>query len=319
MSHDQLSKSLITTFFHDFLCLAVPDVAPRLRSGEAVFLDKELCLDWPTGNRRELDLLAKVPVDKRDMEVLVHVEIESRASSGMDRRLWSYYMQIRLRYDLLVLPILVNLRGGTPGADLEILAEGVETAAPVVFPYRVLGLSGCQAEDWLARSEPIAWAFAALMKSRSWSRAELKMECLRRVARSGVTGFRKEVLVNWLASCVRLTGKNAAEYKRLFELEENKEIEKMDTSYLGKAEARGVKKGLAQGIEKGKAQGKAEAVETMRQAVLQGLERRFGRVPRRVQRCLEAISSIERLAELIAELPLVESVDDLVERDRVAS
>jgi hypothetical protein len=29
-----------------------------------------------------------------------------------------------------------------------------------VFRYRVLGLSGCRADDWLTKPEPIAWAFA---------------------------------------------------------------------------------------------------------------------------------------------------------------
>lgn len=87
MSHDQLSKSLITTFFCDFLRLAAPDSARRLRAEEAVFLDKEILQGWPGGGRRELDLLAKVPVEKGDLEVLVHVEIEARASSNMDQRL----------------------------------------------------------------------------------------------------------------------------------------------------------------------------------------------------------------------------------------
>ena len=310
MSHDQLSKSLITTFFYDFLFLASPDSAPRLRPAEAVLMDKEVFTEWPDGDRREPDLLVKVPVKSGDREILVHVEIESRASSGMDQRMWRYYMQIRLKYELLVLPILVNLRGGRPGAELEILAEGVETAAPVVFPYRVLGLSGCRAEDWLARPEPIAWAFAGLMRSGTWSRAELKIECLRRVARSGVTGFRKEVLVNWLKTCVKLTPEGAAEFKRLLALEENKEIRAMETTWLGKAEARGRRQG--------RTEAKAEYVEQMRQAVLLGLERRFGAVPQRVRRRLEAIRSIERLAEMVARLPSLEAVDDLLVPSRAA-
>jgi hypothetical protein len=310
MSHDQLSKSLISTFFHDFLHLAVPNSSPRL-VGEATFLDKELFLDWPTGSRRELDLLARVPMEEGREPVLVHVEIESRARTGMDQRLWRYYMQIRLRHDLLVLPILVNLRGGRPWVGLEVLEEGLDAAAPVAFPYRVLGLSGCRAEEWLARHEPIAWAFAALMRSGRWSRAELKIECLRRVYRSAVTGFHKEVLVNWLKTCVKLTREHAAEYERLLALEENKEIRQMETTWLGKAEARGE----ARGMKKGKAQ----AVEQMKQAVLQGLERRFGAVPTGVRRRLAAIRSLEPLVEMVTRLPSVETVNDLLAPGRAAA
>ncbi|HBL29527.1 MAG TPA: hypothetical protein DD490_22055 [Acidobacteria bacterium] len=314
MSHDQLSKSLISTFFPDFLHLVAPDAALRLRPGEATFLDKELFLDWPDlGRRREVDLLARVPVEEPDgPPVLVHVEIEARAGSGMSQRLWRYFMQIRLRFDLLVLTVLVNLRGGRPGVGLEVLQEGLDATAPVVFPYRVLSLSGCLADDWLSRKEPIAWAFAALMRSKRWSRAELKIECLRRVARSEVAGIEREVLVNWLKTCVKLTAGNAAEYERLLALEENKEIRHMETTWLGKAEARGMKKGLAQGKAEGKAEGKSEAVGLMKQALLQGLERRFGAVPEKLERRLDAIQSVDRLAELVTRALVAPSLDELL-------
>jgi hypothetical protein len=303
MSHDQLSKSLIATFFHDFLHLTAPDSAPRLRPGEATFVDKEFFTDWPTGKRRELDLLAQVPVEEGELPVLVHVEIETKARAGMEQRLWRYYMQIRLRHDLLVLPILVNLRGGRPGAGLEVLEEGLDRS-PVAFPYRVLGLSGCQAQDWLARPEPVAWAFAGLMRPGKWSRAELKIECLRRVAGSGVTEREKEVLVNWLKTCVKLSGQNAAEFERLLELEENKEIRQMETTWLGRAEAKGVKKG----IEKGTAQ----AVEQMRGVVLQQMKQRFGAVPESIQKRVEAIDSLKLLADAFSKILLAGSPDEVV-------
>ena len=120
----------------------------------------------------------------------------------------------------------------------------------------------------------------------------------------------KEVLVNWLKTCVKLSAESAAEYRGLLELEENKEVEKMDTSYLGRAEAKGVKKGLKQA--------EAKAVEQMRQAVLQGLEHRFGAVPQRVRRRLEAINSVERLASMVAKLLSAETVDDLLAPHRAA-
>jgi len=206
MSHDQLAKTLISTFFADFLRLTLADTAPRLRLGEAVFVDKELFTDWPSGERRELDLLARVPVEQEDVYLLVHVEIESRASDAMRQRLWWYYMQIRLKHRLLVLPILVNLRGGRPGVELVAMEEGFEPVATGMFRYRALGLSGCRAADWLLRPEPVAWALAALMDPGEWSRAEHKLKCLRRVQQCGVAGFGKDVLINWIETYVQLTG-----------------------------------------------------------------------------------------------------------------
>jgi len=328
MSHDQLAKTLIATFFPDFLLLTAPDSARRLRPAEASFLDKEFYTDWPTGHRRELDLLARVPTEDGAPVLLIHVEIEARARAGMDQRLWRYYMQIRQRHDLLVLPILVNLRGGRSGVRLEVLEEGFESQSTGAFRYRILGLSGCRAGDWLPRPEPLAWALAALMHPGPLSRAELKLECLRRVRQWGDTGFGKEVLINWIETYVQLSGEDATEYQRLLDLKENKEIQHMELTWLGKAEAKGLKKGIqkgmekglekgkAEGLKKGKAQGRAEAVEQMRQLVLRRIEHRFGAVPERVQARVQALGALESLAEMLEKLPHLQSADDLLARRR---
>lgn len=300
MSHDQLSKSLIETFFPEFLRLALPASVTRLHLAEATFLDKELFTDWPSGERRELDLLARVPVEQGEVHLLVHVEIETEARAGMDERLWRYYMQIRLRHDLLVLPILVNLRGGRPGLEIGILEEGFEAPPTGVFRYRVLGLSGCRAEEWLTRPEPVAWAFAALMRPGAWSRAELKLECLRRVERSDVTGWRKQVLVNWIETYVELSGEDAAEFLWLLELDENREIQDMELTWLEKAEVRG----------------EVRVLDKMRSAVLQRIAQRYGSVPERIQKGIQETDSVESLVEMVERLPTLESIDDLVAHRR---
>jgi hypothetical protein len=187
----------------------------------------------------------------------------------------------------------------------------------------VLGLSGCRAQDWLSRPEPIACAFAALMRPGSWSRAELKLECLRRIARSDVTGLRKQILVDWVETYVQLTEQDALELQRLLDLEGNEEIKDMELTWLGKAEARGLEKGLATGLEKGLEKGLAkgivqgsqvatrQAVERMRRVVFRQIEQRFGAVPAQVRTRIEAIETLEPLAELAERVPFVDSVGAL--------
>jgi len=306
MKHDRLFKRLIEVFLAEFLLLLAPAAARRLRLGEPVFLDKEQCTDWPDGEWREVDLLARVPVKGSEESLLVHVEIEARARPGMGRRLWGYFMQIRQRHHLLVLPILINLRGGPAGVGLEILEEGFEIIPTVVFRYRVLGLAKCRAAEWLPRPEPVAWALAALMDPGSWSRAELKVECLRRIGQWDGTGFRKDLLVNWIESYVQLTGRDAAEYQRLLSLKDNKEVQEMELTWMEKLEAKGV--------AKGKAEEKARSMAQMRQAVLRRIEERFGAVPERVQARVQAIRAPEPLIEMAERIWLVESADDLLSR-----
>jgi hypothetical protein len=294
-SHDPFSKSLIKLFFTEFLRLVDPESAPRLRSWEATFLDKEDFTDWPAGGRREMDLVAKVPVEQEESPLLVHVEIETDFRSGMDHRLWEYYMLLRLRHALPVLPILVNLRGGQPGVHRGTLREGFDGKATAVFQYQVFGISGCRANEWLARPEPIAWAFAALMRPGSWSRAELKLECLRRIATSEVMGLRKQILVDWVETYVQLTGQDALELQRLLDLEGNKEIKTMELTWLGQAEARGLEKGI----------------ERMRRVVLRQVEQRFGTVPATVRQRIEAIDDLEPLAAVAERVLIAPSIADL--------
>jgi hypothetical protein len=310
-SHDQLSKSLIRTFFADFLRLVVPEFAHRLQTGDTVFLDKEAFTDWPAGDRREMDLLAKVPVQKQERPLLIHVEIESEYSSGMDRRLWLYYMQLRLRHGLPVVPVLVNLRGGRPGLHRAALREGFDGEVSALFRYRVLGLSGGPAQVWLSRPEPIAWALAALMRPGSWSRAELKLECLRRIARSGVAGLRKQILVDWVETYVQLSEQDALELRRLLDLEGNEEIKAMELTWLGKAEARGLEKGLEKGLAQGSETATRQAVERMRRVVLRLIEQRFEKVPAKVRKRIDAIDGIEPLATLAERVMVAPSIADL--------
>ena len=210
-----------------------------------------------------------------------------------------------------------------------LLEEGFEAEATRTFRYRVLSLSGCRAAEWLPRPEPLAWAFAALMHSGTWSRAELKVECLRRVRSWDGAESRKDVLINWIESYVQLAGEDAAEYQRLLSQKDNEEIRHMEQTWLGKAEARGLKMGLKQGVEKGRAEGlakgvregvregRAQAVEQMRQMVLRRLEQRFGAVPDRIHARIRGMKTLGPLAEMLEKLALVRSPDDLLARRRL--
>jgi hypothetical protein len=299
-SHDQLSKSLIKIFFTEFLRLVDPESAARVQAGEATFLDKEDFTDWPAGDRREMDLLAEVPAGQEEPPLLVHVEIEAEFRSGMEHRIWQYYMMLRLRHGWQVLPILVNLRGGRPGVHEGTLREGFGGKATAVFSYQVLGLSGCRAEEWLSRPEPIAWAFAALMRRpETWSPAELKLGCLRRIAMSEVSGLRKQILVDWVETYVQLSGQEARELQRLLDLEGNEEVKAMELTWLGKAEVRGAEAATRQ------------AVERMRRVVLRQVEQRFGTVPVAVRRKIEEIEGLEPLATLAERVPFVPSIAEL--------
>jgi hypothetical protein len=87
MDHDQRFKTLIRTFFQDFLLLFFHTWAERLNAEAVEWLDKEIFPDPPEGPRRILDLVAKLPTlqevggqrpeESKAWLALVHIEIES--------------------------------------------------------------------------------------------------------------------------------------------------------------------------------------------------------------------------------------------------
>ena len=306
-SHDQLAKDLFQTFFADLLRLAAPEAALRLRPEEAVFLDKQAFTDWPEGDRREMDLLARVPRGDLEEEatgdILVHVEMEAEARSGMAERIWQYYMQIRLRHGLPVIPILVNLKGGRPGPRRDTLSEGFGEVETVRFHYRAFSLSGCRAEEYLTRPEPLAWALAALMRPGRWSRAEQKIECLRRIAAAEVTASSRWLLGNWVETYLQLDQWESADYERLRSLEVNREVKAMEMTWAERMEVEYTRKGIEQGLEQG--------LEELRQLLLRLLNRRFGAVPETVRRRVASIDSRESLSDLAEKVLEVKSIDDM--------
>jgi hypothetical protein len=131
------------------------------------------------------------------------------------RRLNGYYMQIRLRHNLPVIPIGLCLRGGPPGVSLGSVRDAELGATIVCFNYYLLCLEGSRAEDFLARDQPLGWALAALMRPETLSRAEHKMACLQRIAAAPLYDLHRFLLVNCVETYLQLAGRDAEEMAAL--------------------------------------------------------------------------------------------------------
>lgn len=302
-TYDQFFKKLFETFFADLLRLVAPEVSTTLVLERVQFRDKQSFTDWPAGSRREMDLLAEVECRDGEPGVLVHVEIESRARPTMPLRLWQYYMQLRLRAGLVVIPILVNLKGGPPGVTVQTRTEGIGGLKIARFEHLCFGVSGCLAEEFLSRPEPLAWGLAALMKSRRWNRAEQKVECLRRIAEARLSGLGPLLLVNCVETYLQLTPDEAAAFEKLRATLGTEEVKTMQLTWADRM----IEQGLQQGMQKGLASG----LRSLKDVVLRLLAQRFGPVPARVSRRIEAIEALEPLERIAGEILTARSLDDV--------
>ncbi|MFY9823646.1 MAG: Rpn family recombination-promoting nuclease/putative transposase [Thermoanaerobaculia bacterium] len=299
--HDKIFKQLLHTYLDDFLRLVVPEVFDRLDLSSPEFLDKELFAGGPQGRRQEPDLLVRIrTVNGRPL--LIHVEIEARASPGMVERLWRYGNQIQARYDIPVLTIVVYLKRGRPGVRLETRESDLGPSFPELR-YVSFGLAGCRAAEYLARPEPLAWALAAVMDPGSLSRAELKMACLRRI--TGLKGRTDPfLLVDCVENYLQLNAREVAEFKALGSRRENQEVRTVAMTWSEKIAAQGEARGKAEGEAKGRGEG-------AREILLLQLAERFGPLPEGARRKVEEISSLQRLTQLAKRVLTAHSLEEM--------
>jgi hypothetical protein len=144
MDHDQRFKELLREFFAEFFALFFPAWANRFDFGQIEWLDKELFSDPPEGERRYLDLLARVPVRKALTSAgqhdawlaLLHVEIESaEAVTALRPRMGDYYFTLRHRLQLPVLPVALLLRVGLDGIGWDVYQEHFWEEPVLTFRY----------------------------------------------------------------------------------------------------------------------------------------------------------------------------------------
>ena len=97
--------------------------------------------------------------------MLVHIEIESAdRTTAIKPRLPSYYIHLRDRFGLPVLPIVIYLKVGLDGVGVDIIEEKFWELPVLVFRYLYVGLPGLDAVQYLESDNRLGVALSALMK-----------------------------------------------------------------------------------------------------------------------------------------------------------
>jgi len=312
--HDALFKTLLQAFFADLLRLVVPEAVGALNLASVKFLRDEFFTDLPAGERRQADLLAQVSSGKPDETppLLVHVEIEAKARKSMPERLWRYSLLIQSHHQQFPLQILIQLRGGRPGARKEVYQGHVRQVRVLTSHYWVLSLAPSSAQKFLARREPLAWALAALMRPGTWSRARLKLECLRRIADAEVDEARRYLLVNCVQSYLELDETEEKEYQSMLAKTPNRDVAEMEMTWGDRLIAQGRTEGERLGRTEGERLGRAEGERRgMKQVLLHLLAQRFGALPAVVVRRVGAIDSTRELNRLTERILTAHSLEEL--------
>jgi hypothetical protein len=239
--HDQRFKELLQEFIREFFLLFFPDWERRLDFARVEWLTQEVFLEPPQGERRYVDLLAKLPTreavpEQRPGEgerwlALIHVEVESEDSVRPQRpRMHELYGILRRRHGLPVLPIGLYLRVGMDGIGFDVYEESLWGETLLRFRYAYVGLPALNAEDYLTRENLLGVALSALMRIEPQRRAWLTAEAMRRIAESGENDQRRYLLGETVQAYGPLGPAEWAEFDRLMTTDPYRSVRPMITT-----------------------------------------------------------------------------------------
>jgi hypothetical protein len=311
--HDQRLKVLLKEFFEAFFLAFFSDWAARFEFTAIDWLDKELFLAPPQGERRQLDLVAQLrlrpeapPVREgmTDLVALVHVEVESRPSVAAFRpRMFDYYVQLRRDTGLPVLPIALFLRVGLDGIGWDAYEEHFWEQRVLRFEYAYVGLPALDGAAYATGENLLGVALSALMRLPAEQRTELYAEGLKRIAGSAENDFRRFLLAECLEAYAELDEAQRDRLEALLQTEPYQEaLPLMKTTYERGIE-QGMERGISQGIERGIELGE-------RRAALRQMEAKFGPLTPQVKQQVEALS-LQALAQLQIDLLSAQALEEL--------
>jgi hypothetical protein len=255
--HDRRFKILLREFFRELFLLFFSEWAKRFDFSAVEWLDKEIFTDPPRGERRAMDLVAKLPTRKKGggkgkkWLALIHVEVEARTSvAPLPRRMYEYHHELRRKHRLQVLPVAIYLRVGRDGIGFDVYEESFLGHVFLHFEYAYVGLPALDGVKYLEGENLLGVALSALMKVPPERRAELKVRALERVVKSPESELRKYLLCECVEAYLPLEGPALAEYERELLTERYQEVREMVLTTFDKGRMEGQRLILQHQLEK---------------------------------------------------------------------
>jgi len=298
MDHDQRFKTLIQTFFADFMRLFFADWAARFDLDTLEWVETELLPDPPEGTRHQLDLVARLktrenvpgmqPDDPDRWLALVHIEIEAPdRTTSIKRRLPRYYIHLREKSGLPVLPIVVYLKVGLDGIGSDLCEERFWEFQTLTFHYLYVGLPGLDGVQYVQGDNWLGIALAALMRIPRDKVAWLGAEALRRLTEAQLSDQEKFLLAECVQAYLPLDERQKQEYERLLLGEPYTKVRAMNKTVFEEGLEKGRERGIEEGMEKG-----------LQNTLLRLGRRRFGPPSDDSENQIHAIQDIARLEAL---------------------
>ena len=290
IDHDRLFKELISTFFVDFIALFFPSILEYLDTNSINFLDKEIFTDVTQGEKYESDLVAQVKFRGEQSFFLVHIEAQSTARSGFNRRMFNYFARFDEKFAFPIYPIVIFSYDSPQKAAVNQYEVSFPDFKVLEFNYQVIQLNRLNWRDFLNQNNPVASALMAKMKIDKLDRPKVKAECLRLLVTLKLDPARMQLISGFVDTYLTLNQAEELQFQseiREFTQTEQEDMMQITTSWM--------RQGIEQGIEG---------------LLLRQLRRKFGVIDNGLEDRIRVlkVDQLEALGEALLEF---RAVDDL--------
>jgi hypothetical protein len=308
-------KEVLECFFEPFLAFFFPEAHAGIDWTKAhVFLDKELqkvVRDAALG-RRIVDKLVQVHTLKGpEAWVLVHIEVQGDEEADFAKRMYIYNYRLFDRYDRRVASLAVltddrpEWRPSTYVYELWGCRAGVEFPVIKLLDYRK------DMEDLQNNLNPFAVVVLAhlqmlVTRHDAHERLQSKLALVRMLYERGYA--RQDILelfrfIDWVMALPE-------ELETDFADAVSKHEEALKMPYVTSVERVGEKRGEERGEKKGRKIGKEIGIMSRsREAVLEILEMRFGRIPMSLSSAVNGLEDLATLKDLHKEAVTTASLE----------
>jgi Putative transposase, YhgA-like len=205
IDHDRLFKELISTFFIEFLDLFLPQVAIDIDRDSIQFLSELVLTDVTEGEKKIIDLLAKVKYRQQDTYFLIHVEAQSYTEKVFAKRIFKYFARLHEKYDLPIYPVVIFSFDEPKRPEPQQYRVTFPDLDVLNFQFAAIQLNRLSWRDYLTQQNPVAAALMAKMNIPASERPQVKAECLRLLATLRLDPARIQMISGFVDTYLRLT------------------------------------------------------------------------------------------------------------------
>ncbi|WLR50621.1 Rpn family recombination-promoting nuclease/putative transposase [Bacillus tianshenii] len=261
--HDRWFKELLGTFFEEFFAAFFPHVSEAVDFEATTFLSEELFTDILEGEKRRVDLLAKVRLRQDEAIVIIHVEPQSYKQEAFNERMFVYFSRLYEKHRKPILPVAV-FSYDENYEERDTFEVTFPFKEVLRFAFDKLELRKLNWRDYLKAPNPAAAALLSKMNYSKAERVQVKKEFLRMLVKMELDDARMTLITGFFERYLKLNPQEETELRAEITTlpeEEEEAVMKIETSWH--------KKGREEGLQEGKQEGLREGIQAVARKMLQ--------------------------------------------------